>query len=68
MAPSAVEVKEKVVTIATKANDELKSSKSPLPEAKEFDATAVTVDELVDVLKIAGGVIVRNILTEDELD
>jgi hypothetical protein len=68
MAPSAVETNEQVVSVATKANKEVKSSKSPLPEVKEFDATTVTVDELVDALKIAGGVIVRNLLTKEELD
>ena len=68
MAPSAVEV-EKVVPVVTRAIDkEPKSSKSPLPIVKKFDATTVTVDELVDALTVAGGVIVRNLLTEEELD
>ncbi|KAL9074149.1 MAG: hypothetical protein Q9157_004497 [Trypethelium eluteriae] len=67
MAPSTVEVEEQVAPVATKAKKELKSSKSPLPEVKEFDAAKVSVDEVVDALKVAGGVIVRNILTEKEL-
>jgi hypothetical protein len=58
----------KVEPAMTKANKELKSSESPLPEVMKFDAATVTVEELVDALKIAGGVIVRNLLTKDELD
>lgn len=67
MSPSAVEVK-KSVPVAIKDNKELKSSKSPLPEVREFDGATVTADELVDALKIAGGVVVRNILNKEELD
>ncbi|KAI9666424.1 MAG: hypothetical protein M1821_004360 [Bathelium mastoideum] len=47
---------------------ELKCSKSPLPQVREFDAATVTVDELVDALKVAGGVVVRNMLNKSELD
>lgn len=54
--------------LSPKAVKELKSSKSPLPEVKEFEATNATVDELVDALKVAGGVVIRNMLTKNELD
>ena len=57
-----------VVPATTKANKELMRSISPLPEVKKFDATTVTVDEVVDALKVAGGVIVRNMLTMKELN
>ena len=68
MAPGAIEVEGKAVPTATTANKELKSSKSPLPEVKKFDAATVTVEELVDALKVAGGVIVRNMLRMEELN
>jgi len=67
MAPSAVEV-EKVISNTTKTNKELKNSESPLPEVKEFDAATATVDELVEALKVAGGVVVRNMLIKAEID
>jgi hypothetical protein len=67
MAPSTVEV-EKVIYNMTQTNKELKSSKSSLPEVKEFDAATATVEELVDALKVAGGVVVRNMLTKAEID
>jgi hypothetical protein len=67
MAPSAIEA-EKASLKMTKGNKELKSSNSPLPEVKEFDASTTTVEELVDALKIAGGVIIRNLLTKAEVD
>jgi hypothetical protein len=66
MAPSAIEA-EKVSCKMTEINQELKSSKSPLPEVREFDAATATVDELVEALKISGGVFIRNMLTKDEI-
>lgn len=50
------------------ADQDLKSSNSALPDVKDFEASTVTINELVDALKIAGGVIVRNLLTQEELD
>jgi hypothetical protein len=46
----------------------VKSSKSPLPEVKEFDSPLATVEDIVNALKIAGGVIVRNFLSLQEID
>ena len=72
MAPSAVEVpvplaKSIVATNGLSTREELKSPASPLPEVKTFDAEAATVDELVDALRIAGGLVIRNVLNKDEL-
>lgn len=68
MAPGAIDVEEKVVPVATKPVKEPMSSKSPLPEVKSFDAATVTVDELVAALRVAGGVVIRNMLNKEELD
>lgn len=46
----------------------VKSSKSPVPEVREFDSSSATVVEVVNALKIAGGVIVRNFLGMEEID
>ncbi len=45
-----------------------KSSKSPLPEVKELDASSATVDDVVRCLKTAGGVVVRRFLGLEEID
>ncbi len=71
MAPSAVEVEapsitQKSLPIVGK-HEELKSPSSPLPEVKSFDASTCTVDELVSALKVAGGLVVRGLLNEEEL-
>ncbi|KAK5462462.1 hypothetical protein LTS15_002174 [Exophiala xenobiotica] len=72
MAPSAVEVplpvaKSLAVTNGLSTREELKSPASPLPEVKIFDAATATVDELVDALRVAGGLVVRNVMNKDEL-
>ncbi|KAJ9499880.1 hypothetical protein H2202_004870 [Exophiala xenobiotica] len=46
----------------------LKSSKSPLPEVAELDSSSATADDVVKCLKVAGGVIVRNLLGSDEIN
>ena len=66
MAPGPLEVREPVAPIPVKK--ELKSSKSPLPEVKNFDAATVTVEELVDALRVAGGVVIRNMLEKEEVE
>jgi hypothetical protein len=72
MAPSAVEVplpvaKSLAVTNGVSTREELKSPASPLPEVRIFDAATATVDELVDALRVAGGLVVRNVMDKDEL-
>ncbi|KAK5275666.1 hypothetical protein LTR40_012682, partial [Exophiala xenobiotica] len=72
MAPSAVEVplpvaKSLAVTNGVSKREELKSPASPLPEVKIFDAATATVDELVDALRVAGGLVVRNVMNMNEL-
>lgn len=49
-------------------HEPVKSSKSTLPELKEFDSSLATVEDIVNALKIAGGVIVRNLLSLQEID
>jgi hypothetical protein len=51
----------------TQSKTELKSPASPLPEVLTFDAATVTADELVQALRVAGGVVVKNMLTLDEV-
>ena len=71
MPPGATEV-EALPTHVSKlaslngAAKELKSSASPLPEVKSFDARTVTVDELVAALRLAGGVVVKNAISVEE--
>ncbi|KAF2121339.1 hypothetical protein BDV96DRAFT_594549 [Lophiotrema nucula] len=64
MSPSIIDSQ----VIPTPKSVGVKSSKSPLPEVKEFDAATATIDDLVAALKVAGGVIIRNLLAQDELD
>jgi hypothetical protein len=68
MAPTIIEIDKKATPVRTKSNIGLNNSKSSLLEVKEFDAATVVVSELVDALKVAGGVIVRNLLTKEEVD
>ena len=72
MAPSAVEIpvpaaKPLASASITTRNEDLKSPSSPLPEVKSFDAATCSVDELVSALRVAGGVVVRGLLSESEL-
>jgi len=69
MSPSAnIEVETSVIPSSKlHGKKELKSSGSPLPEVKAFDAASVTVDELVRVIKVAGGVVIKNMLTVEEV-
>lgn len=64
MAPSAIEIDQ--TPILAKVNKPA-SPRSPLPVVQEFDAATVTVDQLVEALKLAGGVVVRNMLSQQEL-
>jgi hypothetical protein len=49
-------------------SQETKSSKSALPKVQEFESSSATVDDIVNALKISGGVIVRNFLGLEEID
>ena len=66
MAPSLIDSPAPLNGI--KGKKELKTSASPLPIVAEFDSSTVSVDDLVDALKVAGGVVVRGLLTQEELD
>jgi hypothetical protein len=46
----------------------VKSSKSLLPKVQEFDSSSATVDDAVKAMKIAGGVIVRNLLDMEQVN
>jgi hypothetical protein len=50
------------------ASKPVKSSKSPLPDVKEFHSSSASVEHVVNELKIAGGVILRNFLGMEEID
>ncbi|OAL19556.1 hypothetical protein AYO22_09718 [Fonsecaea multimorphosa] len=75
MAPSAVEIPlpiPKAFSTPTSTsqptqNEDLKSPSSPLPEVKTFHASTCKVDELVSALRVAGGVVLRGLLNEEEL-
>lgn len=62
MAPSAT-----LNDVPASFDDTPKSSKSPLPPVLEFDAAKCTSEQLVDALKLSGGVIIRNMLPLDEV-
>jgi hypothetical protein len=49
-------------------SEPVKSSESPLPDVKEFDSSSATVNDVVNALKIAGGVIMRNFLSVEEIN
>ena len=66
MAPGPLEVQPPIAPVPVKK--ELKSSKSPIPEVKTFDASTVTVEELVVALRVAGGVVIKNMLTKEEVE
>ena len=76
MAPSAVEVPTSIPkafstptkTIHSNQDGKLKSPSSPLPEVKSLDATSCTVDELVAAIRVAGGVVIRGLLSKEELE
>ncbi|KAJ9139199.1 Phytanoyl-CoA dioxygenase family protein [Pleurostoma richardsiae] len=56
-----------IAAAATTGAGEPKSSKSPLPPVLEFDAKTCTSAQLVDALKVSGGVIIRNMLAPEEI-
>ena len=66
MAPSLIDSPAPINGI--KAKTELKSSASPLAIVPEFDSSTASADDLVDALKVAGGVVVRGLLRQEELD
>jgi hypothetical protein len=68
MTPILAETEDFTPETKTIPSNELKSSASPIPEVKEFDSATCTAEELVEAIKVAGGVIVRNLLTQEELD
>jgi len=71
MSPSAIEVETPTMNGSKFAGSngvetELKSSTSPLPEVKSFDASTVTIDELVTAIRVAGGVVIKNVISVEE--
>ncbi|KAJ5175039.1 uncharacterized protein N7482_000916 [Penicillium canariense] len=47
---------------------QVRSSKSAIPSVQEFEYSTATVNDIVNALKITGGVIVRNFLGREEID
>jgi hypothetical protein len=73
MSPSAVEIPiptPKALTTAfnddTKS-EELKSPSSPLAEVKTFHASSCNVEDLVSAIRVAGGVVIKDMLNKDEI-
>ncbi|OKL56437.1 hypothetical protein UA08_08161 [Talaromyces atroroseus] len=50
------------------ASKKVQSSKSPIPKVQAFEGSAATVNDIVNALKLAGGVIVRNFLDLKDID
>ena len=48
--------------------EKIQSSNSPLPTVQVFERSSATVDDIVNALKLAGGVVVRNFLDLEDID
>lgn len=52
----------------TKTKEEAEKVKATLPKVIALDANTCTVDEIVEVMKVAGGLIIRNAVSLEALD
>jgi hypothetical protein len=52
----------------TKTKEEAEKVKATLPKVLALDAKTCTVDEVVNAMKMTGGVIIRNAVSHDALD
>jgi hypothetical protein len=52
----------------SKTDEEAAALKATLPTVVALDANTCTVDEIVEQMKIAGGLIIRNAVAHDKLD
>jgi hypothetical protein len=67
--PSSFHVSKEMPSIApTKIQEEAEKVKKTLPKVVALDANTCTVDEIVEVMKVAGGLIIRNAVPLEALD
>ncbi|PMD50301.1 uncharacterized protein K444DRAFT_637688 [Hyaloscypha bicolor E] len=52
----------------TKTKEEIEMAKATLPKVLALDSKTCTVEEIVDAMKVTGGVIIRNAVSHDALD
>jgi hypothetical protein len=55
-------------TPPTNTKKEAEVVKATLPKVVSLDAETCTVDEIVEAMKVTGGVIIRNAVSHDALD
>jgi hypothetical protein len=53
---------------STKNQEEEDKIKANLPKVVALDANTCTVDEIVEIMKVAGGLIIRNAVSHEALD
>jgi hypothetical protein len=52
----------------TRTAEEAAAMKAALPKVISLDAKTVTVDEVVEAMKVAGGLVIRNAVSHEALD
>ncbi len=52
----------------TRTKEEAENVKASLPKVVALDANTCTVDEIVEAMKVAGGLIIRNAVSHEALD
>jgi hypothetical protein len=52
----------------TKTKEEIEMARATLPKVLALDSKTCTVEEIVDAMKVTGGVIIRNAVSHDTLD
>jgi hypothetical protein len=52
----------------TKTKEEIEMAKATLPKVLALDSKTCAVEEIVDAMKVTGGVIIRNAVSHDALD
>ena len=55
-------------TPPTKTKEEAEKVKATMPKVMSLDARTCTVDEIVEAMKVSGGVVIRNAVPHDKLD
>jgi len=66
--PSSFHRSKEPSTPPTKTKEEAEKVKATLPKVVSLDAKTCTVNEIVEAMKVAGGVIIRNAVPHDALD
>ena len=66
--PSSLHASKGPSLAPTKTKEEAEKIKKTLPKVIALDANTCTVDEIVEVMKVAGGLIIRNAVPLEALD